>query len=492
MLLPELTTWQWGGAAVAAGLVGLSKAGFGAGAGLLAVPLMTAVLGPANMLPVMLLVLITGDVFSVVHYLKKHDARNLAILIPGLLAGVWFGYNALGWFQALPDGELWLGRVIGSLAVALVGIQFLRFRQERSNPDGITAYKPRLWHGVGLGTAAGFTSTLAHAGGPLVLLYLLPQRLEKEVFVGTIIKYFFVGNVVKLIPYFQQGLFTMPRAVLAGALLPAVVVGTLVGVFLNRRFSDRAFRAIVYVLAAGVGVYLLVGWKPGVADEGAAETEPVSFREALAAYDRGDYDAAARAFEVVAERDGRRQPSALFNRALALYAAGRYEQAEAAFRRVETEARALIALRARFNRANCAYRRGRYGEAARLYAAVGKDCARQLGRPQGRDTALVSEVLGSARFNEALARLRAAGDGAGAERAERTEASPSGGEPEERSAAEQAGAGMPGQSRGPGAEPGQAAGDEPVEALLQSLRRRDSGPVLRAEGETETTAGPRW
>jgi hypothetical protein len=492
VLLPELTTWQWAGAAVAAALVGLSKAGFGAGAGLLAVPLMTAVLGPANMLPVMLLVLITGDVFSVVHYLKKHDARNLAILIPGLLVGVWIGYNALGWFQALPEGELWLGRLIGFLAVALVGIQFLRFRQERSNPDGITAYKPRAWHGVGLGTAAGFTSTLAHAGGPLVLLYLLPQKLEKEVFVGTIIKYFFVGNVVKLIPYFQQGLFTVPRAVLAGTLLPAVVVGTLVGVFLNRRFSDRTFRAVVYVLAAGVGVYLLAGWKPGVADEGARDAEPVSFRQALAAYDRGDYEGAARAFEAVAVRDERRKASALFNRALALYAAGRFEQSEAAFRRVESEARGVTAVRARFNRANCAYRRGRYGDAARLFAAVGKDCARQLARARGGEAALLSEVLGGARFNEALARMLAAGDAAETGRTELGGAPSVGAEAGGRGGAEQAGGGVPGESRGPGAESGQAAGDQPVEAVLRGLQRRDSGPVLSGEGETETTAGPDW
>ncbi len=259
VMLPELTSWQWAGAAVAAGMVGLSKAGFGAGAGLLAVPLMAVVLGPINMLPVMLFVLIIGDVFSIVHYVKKHDTRNLALLIPGLLVGVWGGYSALAWFQALPNGDLWLGRIIGGLAVALVAVQLQRFRRERAG--GVTtSYRPRAWHGVGLGATAGFTSTLAHAGGPLVLLYMLPQNLEKQVFVGTIIKYFFLGNVIKLVPYYQRGLFTMPRLSLAAALLPAVVLGTLVGVFLNRRFSDRAFRGVVYVLAACVGVFLLLGW----------------------------------------------------------------------------------------------------------------------------------------------------------------------------------------------------------------------------------------
>jgi len=492
MLLPELTLWQWTGAAIAASLVGLSKAGFGAGAGLLAVPLMTAVLGPANMLPVMLLVLITGDVFSVLHYLKKHDTRNLAILIPGLLVGIWVGYNALGWFQELPNGELWLGRVIGFLAVALVVIQLYRFRRERSDPDNLVAYQPRTWHGVGLGTLAGFTSTLAHAGGPLVLLYLLPQKLEKEIFVGTIIKYFFVGNVVKLIPYFHQGLFTVPRAVLAGVLVPAVVLGTLAGVLLNRKFGDRTFRAVVYVLAACVGVYLLFGWKPGEVEGATTQVEPVNFRDALAAYEGGEYAAAAEAFEALARPGGRQAVAASFNRALALYAAGRYEEADAAFRLLELPRRGLMAVRARFNRGNCAYRQGSYGEAARLYAGVAEQCKRWLAEASGGAARLPGELLGRARFNLALARMRQAADKAGASRADSTGSPPTRGQADVQTRAAEAAGGVRGASRGPGAGAGQTPGTEPLESILRNLRDGDTGPVLSGEGESGTVTGPDW
>jgi uncharacterized membrane protein YfcA len=261
MGIGDLTTWQWLAAGAAAVLVGLSKAGFGSGAAILAVPLMAAALGPAMMLAVMLLVLIIGDVFSVVHYLDEHDRRNLLILVPGLLVGIGAGYFALGWFLNLHDGELWMKRLIGFSCVAFVGVQFYRTVRERQLWVESAPYRPRAWHGVGLGAFAGLTSTLAHAGGPMIDLFLLPQKLEKRIFVGTVIKYFFIGNLVKLIPYFEQGLMTRQAAFLSLLLLPCVVLGTLSGVHLNRKFSDRAFRTVVYSLAFGIGLYLLSGWE---------------------------------------------------------------------------------------------------------------------------------------------------------------------------------------------------------------------------------------
>ena len=256
--LAELTLWQWVGVGVSALLVGLSKAGFGTGAGLLAVPLMALILGPAQMLPVMLLVLITGDVFSVGHYLRKHDVRALCMLMPGLLLGVGAGYVALDWFLALPNAEAWMKRLIGGLSMAFVAVQCLRIAQERRLGAAADPYRPRTWHGVAVGACAGLTSTLAHAGGPLIALFLLPQRMEKRLFVGTMIKYFFVGNLVKLIPYFQRGLMTSQSALLGLMLVPAVVLGTLLGLYLHGKFSDRAFRATIYGVAFLTGLYLVL------------------------------------------------------------------------------------------------------------------------------------------------------------------------------------------------------------------------------------------
>ncbi|MFW6280118.1 MAG: sulfite exporter TauE/SafE family protein [Planctomycetota bacterium] len=265
----ELTILSWALVTTAALLVGLSKAGFGAGAGILAVPLMTIGLGSATeMLPVLLPVLIIGDIFSIIHYTGEKDWKNLLMLIPGCLLGVGGGWLALSLLGDLDQlrvvgtsmtGDDLLQRAVGIICVGFVLLQFWRSYRRSRTPDRLEAFRPRLWHGIGLGGAAGLTSTLAHSAGPLVALYLLPQKLDKRIFVGTTVTYFFIGNLIKLIPFTAEGLFTSARLWTSAILAPAVIVGTFVGVFLNRKLDDRVFVLIIYVLAMGAGLKLLLG-----------------------------------------------------------------------------------------------------------------------------------------------------------------------------------------------------------------------------------------
>lgn len=265
----ELSTLAWIAVAASALLVGLSKAGFGAGAGILAVPLMTIGLGSArDMLPVLLPVLIAGDIFSIVHYKGQKDWRNLAMLVPGCLLGVGAGWLALHWLGDLSElelagtalnGEALLQKFVGGICVLFVGIQMWRYFRESRLTERSDPFRPASWQGVGLGSAAGLTSTLAHAAGPIVALFLLPQKLDKRVFVGTTVTYFFFGNLVKLVPFTAQGLFTVPRVTTSLVLVPAVIVGTLVGVFLNRKLDDRIFVLIIYIVACLAGLKLLMG-----------------------------------------------------------------------------------------------------------------------------------------------------------------------------------------------------------------------------------------
>lgn len=258
MELMQLDVVQWTALAVSACIVGLTKAGFGAGAGILAVPLMTLVLMPKQMLPIMLPILICGDLFCFIHYPRERDARNLSMLLPGVLVGVGLGYVALDWFLSLGhDGQVWMRRGVGGLSLVFVSILLARFIcQRRAGGGAGFAYRPKYWHGVTLGTLAGLTSTLAHSAGPLLAMFLIPQKLDKRVYVGTCVTYFFVGNLAKLLPYLGERMFTTQTVHMSLALMPAVVVGTVIGAFLNKRVSDRIFRLIVYCLATVAGIKL--------------------------------------------------------------------------------------------------------------------------------------------------------------------------------------------------------------------------------------------
>jgi uncharacterized membrane protein YfcA len=70
---------------VSALIVGITKAGFGAGTGMLAVPLLVIALGPEKMLGVLLPVLIVGDVLSMVHYPGVYVGTTLVYFLFGNL-----------------------------------------------------------------------------------------------------------------------------------------------------------------------------------------------------------------------------------------------------------------------------------------------------------------------------------------------------------------------------------------------------------------------
>ena len=266
MEILDLNWLQWAGVLSAALIVGLTKAGFGVGS--LALVLMTISLGAADMLPVLLIVLICGDVFAIVHYPKKQHWRNLGMLVPGCAGGVlggWGVLHLLGRVYGTPQAgnvsegiEVVLNPLVGTVAMAFVLIQLWRELRESRLAESPEPYRPRVWHGVGLGVLAGLTSTMAHAGGPLIALFLLPQRLHKDLFVGTTVAYFMVGNLMKLLPYALEGMFTAPRLGTCLVLVPAVVVGSFVGLALHKRVSDRVFRYVVYALTLLLALKLLL------------------------------------------------------------------------------------------------------------------------------------------------------------------------------------------------------------------------------------------
>ena len=77
-------------AALSVVLVGIGKAGFGGGVGVIATPLMALAMGERAAIGVLLPVLCACDAFSVMHYYKHWDRRSVALLMPGALLGAAF------------------------------------------------------------------------------------------------------------------------------------------------------------------------------------------------------------------------------------------------------------------------------------------------------------------------------------------------------------------------------------------------------------------
>ena len=119
--------------------------------------------------------------------------------------------------------------------------------------------KPPRWLGAVLGTTAGFTSTLAHIGGPPIMMYLLPQKLPKAIFVGTNAIFFLTINIVKLAAYTVLGLLTIGNLTVTLILIPLALLGIRVGIFLNRAVSETFFNYLLYILLLLTGLQLILG-----------------------------------------------------------------------------------------------------------------------------------------------------------------------------------------------------------------------------------------
>jgi uncharacterized membrane protein YfcA len=201
---------------------------------------------------IMLPLLIVADFFSVCHYRSGFHRQSVLMLLTGAVVGVAAGAYFFSYFIG---NERILKFGVGMLAVLFVGFQFFRTRILGM----LKQRKPFPSIGVVMGAISGFTSTLVHAGGPPVVVYLLPKQLPRNLFVGTSVIYFATVNLLKLIPYTALGLLRPAHAGVFLILLPMSFLGVRLGVFLNNRFSEKWFLRIVYVILLLTGVQLMMG-----------------------------------------------------------------------------------------------------------------------------------------------------------------------------------------------------------------------------------------
>jgi uncharacterized protein len=227
-------------------LLGLSKGGF-RGIGLLALPMMALVISPIRAAAILLPILIVQDSVAVWAYRRAFDRRNLVILLPSAAIGVLLGYLLA---EYVSDAGIALA--VGLLSIAFAGRQL---RAEagpsviRPKPGGVAA-------GWFWGVLTGFTSLIGSAGGPTFQVYVMPQRLPRDIFVGTGCIFFAVLNWIKIPPFFALGQLTPENLTTSFALFPLAIVSTWLGVLLVRRVSGERFYTLIYVLLIFVGLKL--------------------------------------------------------------------------------------------------------------------------------------------------------------------------------------------------------------------------------------------
>lgn len=234
-------------AIIAVVLLGLAKGGF-AGLGALATPLLALTLHPVTAAALLLPILLVQDVVSVWSFRKSWDGWIIAWMLPGAALGVTL---AALFAASVPEKQVLL--LLGAITAAFGAY---RLWAERGGRIVAPSSSPG-WVGTLFGVATGFTSQIAHAGGPPFQMWVTPRKLPHQTFVGTASITFAAINWMKVPSYIALGSMGHEVLVAAGLLMPLAIASTWAGIWLIRRIDSARFYTLVYVLMVLLGLRLV-------------------------------------------------------------------------------------------------------------------------------------------------------------------------------------------------------------------------------------------
>lgn len=239
--------------AVGVVLMGISKSGFGAGIGFLAVPLIASQSNVNTALALLLPILVATDLMGLRLYLKHFDKAMMKIIIPAGLMGTVLG---ILFFKQITPAVLSIS--IGTFTLLfLIQRLWLANKQRSKSIAGQTIEKttqhsskltPKTkWAGRLFAMISGFTSFIAHNGGPPMTAFLIPRKMDPMIYTATLGVFFTAINFSKWIPYGYLGLLDFKGMAIALVFLPLVPIGVYLGFYAARKIPQATYYKIVYV-----------------------------------------------------------------------------------------------------------------------------------------------------------------------------------------------------------------------------------------------------
>ena len=181
---------------------------------------------------------------------KRNDSTRALWVVVGVVAG----YLTLGRLS-----NLVVQRMIGGILLAMIVLHL--WRQRRAG-EGVISGPDQLphtrWFGAMTGVLAGFTTMVANAAGPVMILYLLALGLPKLAFIGTGAWFYMCVNAFKVPFSVNLGLITQTSLGMDTLLLIPMVPGALLGPLIVEHINQRNFERMALVLTALATARLLV------------------------------------------------------------------------------------------------------------------------------------------------------------------------------------------------------------------------------------------
>jgi uncharacterized membrane protein YfcA len=225
-------------------LFGVSKGGFAPPIAILSIPIMAIVMSPIRAAAILLPVLLIMDIVAIYIYWNKWDLKNIKIILPPAMIGILVGTIT---FSFTSEDSIRI--IIGLIAIIFI---ILSLFQENSQLLKPTKKKGVFWSIIG-----GYTSFIIHSGGTPVNFFLLPQKLNKTVYISTMTLTFLIINIVKLIPYYFLNQLVFSNFKISLILFPLAPISIYLGYYLHRKINEKSFYFLIYFFLAIGGAKLI-------------------------------------------------------------------------------------------------------------------------------------------------------------------------------------------------------------------------------------------
>ncbi len=217
----------------------------GFGSGLVAMALIPLFLDLPDAVAVVAILSLGVNGTIMIQLRRSVERRKALPMVLGALAGVPFGVWAL---KSLDAGLLKL--VLGLILVGYVLYAFVGGDRRRFTVGD--------WWGLLAGSLGGVLGGAFNTSGPPVILYVTLKDWDKDAIKASL-QVFFVAISLTAIPlHVVAGNIRTEHLPLAGAGLPALLGGVWVGTKVYDRIDSEAFRKVVLVGLAVMGLFYVV------------------------------------------------------------------------------------------------------------------------------------------------------------------------------------------------------------------------------------------
>ena len=225
-------------------LFGISKGGFAGPIAILSIPIMALVMSPITAAAILLPVLLVMDVVAMYIYWNKWDFTNIKIILPSAMIGILIGILTFSF-----TSEDTIRIIIGCIAIIFIILSLLQQNKQLVKP---TKKKGIFWSIIG-----GYTSFIIHSGGTPVNFFLLPQKLDKSVYVATMTLAFLIINIVKLVPYYYLDQLVFSNLKVSLVLSPLAPISIYLGYYLHKKVNEKTFYFLIYFFLGVGGIKLI-------------------------------------------------------------------------------------------------------------------------------------------------------------------------------------------------------------------------------------------